>query len=76
MRSGTIDGSGTWSLPSIGVNLDAGTYSTTVRNVKFVGQTRAAINLNNVQGSNDFTDNDYSGIAPGALAIRHGHPYN
>lgn len=73
IHSGVIDGVGNWSN-SIGINLDQGTYSTTVRHVRFVGQAKAAINLNNVAGVNDFTDNDFTGILPGALPIKYGHP--
>lgn len=74
IHTGVIDGVGNWPT-SIGISLDDGTWSTTVRNVRFIGQQKAAINLNNVEGTNDFEDNDFTGIAPGALPIRYGHPY-
>jgi hypothetical protein len=55
-----------------GVYFDEGTTRTTVRRVKFIGQSWAAIGdfkgINNV-----YYDNDYTGINPGAVAISLNH---
>lgn len=71
---GVVDGTGI--TRSVGVSLDEGTFSTTVRGARFVGQTRAGINKYFIEGTNDLLDNDFSGIAPGAVPIREGHLYN
>jgi len=56
----------------VGVFLDAGTTRTTVRRVTFLNQSWAAIG--DYQGVNNaYYDNDYSGIAPGALTVSTGH---
>lgn len=52
----------------VGVHLDEGTTRTTVRRVKFLNQTWAAIR--DYKGiDNQYYDNDYSGIASGAVAV-------
>jgi len=55
-----------------GIYFDEGTTRTTVRRVKFIGQSWAAIGdfkgINNV-----YYDNDYTGINPGALPVSHNH---
>jgi hypothetical protein len=62
IQDSTIASAGT------GVLLDTGTTRTTVRRVLFIGATTAAIQERS--GVDDqFVDNDYSGIAPGAVAI-------
>jgi hypothetical protein len=55
---------------SVGVFLDVGTTRTTVRRVKFIGATTAAI-LEHGGVGNVFVDNDYSGLAPSAVPILH-----
>jgi hypothetical protein len=59
----------------VGVNLDEGTTRTTVRRVKFLNQSWAAIGdylgLNNA-----YYDNDYSGIDAGAVGVSQGHVPN
>ena len=52
----------------VGVYLDIGTTRTTVRRVVFIGATTAAI-AERSGVDNVFVDNDYSGIAPGAVPI-------
>ena len=55
-----------------GVYLDQGTTRTTVRRSTFVGQQWAAIG--DYQGvGNQYYDNDYRGIAPGAATVTHAH---
>jgi len=56
-----------------GVWLDYGTIRTTVRRVTFSGQTRAGI-IDYVGVNNAYYDNDYSGIAPGAVPVSYNHP--
>lgn len=52
----------------VGVHLDEGTTRTTVRRVKFLNQTWAAVR--DYKGiDNQYYDNDYSGIASGAVAV-------
>jgi hypothetical protein len=59
---------GYFATKVIGVYLDQGTTRTSIRRCKFVGQTRAAIG--DYQGiGNRYYDNDFSGIAGGAVAI-------
>jgi hypothetical protein len=52
----------------VGVYLDQGTTRTSVRRCKFVAQTRAAIGDYKGVG-NSFSDNDFRGIAGGAVPI-------
>ena len=55
-----------------GVNMDDGTIRTTVRRVKFIGQSWAAIG--NYRGVNNaYYDLDYSGIAAGAVPVSLDH---
>ena len=55
-----------------GVYLDEGTERTTVRRSTFVNQEWAAIG--DYRGSgNEYYDNDYGGVAPGAEAVSHDH---
>lgn len=56
-----------------GVYLDEGTTRTTVRRVKFSGQQLAGI-IDFKGVNNAYYDNDYSGIAPGAVPISYAHP--
>ena len=56
-----------------GVFLDYGTTRTTVRRVTFTGQHYAAI-IDFAGINNAYSDNDYSGIAPGAVPVSYNHP--
>jgi hypothetical protein len=56
----------------IGVNLDQGTTRTTVQRVTFMGQSSAAI-VDYLGINNSYNTNDYSQIAPGAVAISFAH---
>jgi hypothetical protein len=56
-----------------GVYLDYGTTRTTIRRVTFIGQRRSGI-TDYVGINNAYYDNDYSGIAPGAVPISFSHP--
>lgn len=56
----------------VGVYLDQGTTRTLVRGCVFVGQAWAAIGDYLGQG-NAFSDNDFAGIAAGAVPITHDH---
>ena len=56
----------------VGVYLDQGTTRTLVRRCVFVGQAWAAIGDYLGEG-NAFSDNDFAGIAPGAVPITHDH---
>ena len=60
----------TFMSTDIGVLLDNGTTRTTVRRVKFVGQSRAAIYDPRGNG-NDYYENDYSGIDSSAVPVEH-----
>ena len=52
--------------------MDEGTTRTTVRRVRFTNQHWAAIG--DYRGiSNAYYDNDYAGIAPGAVAVSLNH---
>jgi hypothetical protein len=56
----------------VGVYLDQGTTRTTVRRCKFVGQNWAAIG--DYQGvGNRYYDNDFRGIAAGAVPVSYEH---
>jgi hypothetical protein len=55
-----------------GVYLDEGTTRTTVRRSAFTGQSWAAIGDYRGEG-NRFSQNDYSGIGPGAVAVSRDH---
>jgi hypothetical protein len=62
VRDGTIEST------LIGVSMDLGTARTSVTRVRFVGQGLAAIvDYGGIQ--NAYSDNDYRGIAPRAVAI-------
>jgi hypothetical protein len=56
----------------VGVYLDKGTTRTSVRRCKFVSQTRAAIG-DYMGVDNSFSDNDFRGIAGGAVPISYEH---
>jgi hypothetical protein len=60
IQNGTIDETG-WTLggPSIGIELDVGTESTTITNVTFKNQTFAAIDTYHTIGTNTFTANTF-----------------
>ncbi|MGH3116365.1 MAG: hypothetical protein ACRDQ2_04510 [Gaiellales bacterium] len=58
----------TFMSHEVGVQLNPGTTRTIVRRIKFIGQTIAA--LNDAGGiNNSYSENDYSQIAPSAVAI-------
>ena len=76
ISDGVIDGTGTWTMPSIGVILTNGTFGTTIRNVRFIGQVRAAITAYEVGANNVYIDNDYSEIKPTAVEVSTLHPTN
>jgi hypothetical protein len=57
----------------IGVGLDQGTTRTTIRRVTFIGQRLAGI-VDFAGIDNAYYDNEYSGIAPGAVPISYDHP--
>jgi hypothetical protein len=59
----------------VGVFLDAGTTRTTVRRVTFLNQWWAAIG-DYLGINNAYYDNNYSGIAAGAVAVSTGHVPN
>jgi hypothetical protein len=56
----------------IGVYLDEGTTRTSVRRCKFVGQTWAAIGDYKGVG-NEYYRNDFTGVAPRAVAVSYNH---
>ena len=60
IENGTIDTTG-WALggPSIGIELDVGTETTTITNVTFKNQTFAAIDTYHTIGTNTFTGNTF-----------------
>jgi hypothetical protein len=59
----------------VGVYLDEGTTRTTVRRVKFLNQSWAAIG--DYKGvDNSYYDNDFSGIDAGAVGVSLGHVPN
>jgi hypothetical protein len=60
----------------VGVNMDEGTVSTTVRSSTFVNQCWAAIgNYKGVGNLWDTTANNYNGLKPGAVQISTNHYY-
>jgi hypothetical protein len=63
---------GYFRTEDVGVYLDQGTTRTLVRRCVFVGQAWAAIGDYLGRG-NAYYDNDFSGIAPGAVAVSHDH---
>jgi hypothetical protein len=74
-ENGTIDATGANDLShTIGIWLDAGTDSTTITGVAFVNQRWAGICEYEITGTNNITGNDFSGIAPGAVAVTTSHP--
>jgi hypothetical protein len=73
IENGVIDAAGS-TIPGqqAGVYLDAGTDSTTVKNVTFKNQNWAGIGAFEVIGTNSFTGNTYQ-LDPGALATSSAH---
>jgi len=67
VRDGTIEST------LIGVSMDLGTARTSVTRVRFVGQGLAAIvDYGGIQ--NAYSDNDYSGLAAGAVPVSYDPP--
>lgn len=66
---GTIDANGSPLPNTVGIYLDQGTESTTVKSVRFIGQTMAGIAANATTGQNVFGGNNWSGLRPGAVQI-------
>ena len=61
---GTIDATGAPSSQTTGVFLDEGTQSTTVKDVRFIGQTVAGIAAKDTTGQNDFAGNNWTKLGP------------
>jgi hypothetical protein len=73
IQNGTIEAVTRKPGRSAGVYLDEGTEATTVTSIRFRNQNWAAIGAYKTVGVNRFQDNDYSGLAPGAVAISNEH---
>jgi hypothetical protein len=74
IENGTIDAAGASDSQTIGIYLDEGTDSTTITGVTFLHQSWAAIGDYKNVGTNNFSGNDYSGLAPGATTVTNRHP--
>ncbi len=73
IENGTIDASGwTKSRDTVGVFLDQGTGSTTIKGVTFNNQSWAAIGEYLNSGTNTVSGNTYQ-LLPGAVAVSPGH---
>jgi hypothetical protein len=74
IQNGTIDAAG-WNGGgnTAGVYLDEGSDSTTVTGVRFLNENWAAIGAFRVVGTNVFSGNDASGLAPGAVPLSNQH---
>ncbi len=59
---------GTISSRTTGVFLDQGQFANTVRGITFRGQACAAI-VDNQGTGNTYPDNNFTGLAPGAVAV-------
>jgi hypothetical protein len=73
IEQGLIDAAGAGGGPRIGVYLDQGTESTTIRRVEFRNQNVAAIGAFRTIGRNRFSGNKYAGLLAGAVPISRLH---
>jgi hypothetical protein len=73
IEQGLIDAAGARGGPRIGVYLDQGTESTTIRRVEFRNQNVAAIGAFRTIGRNRFSGNKYAGLLAGAVPISRLH---
>jgi hypothetical protein len=71
IENGVISAAG-WNrpTPTVGVYLDSGTQSTTIKNVTFKNQTFAGIDAYNTEGTNRFSGNKYQ---PGITRVSNVH---